>query len=157
MLTDDQPYLPSPRSQSPHASAGNARASKSRLGVRRFLRNQVHLLVYVIIHTFFSLYIRIRQAYHGVRDRIYSIVYFHHRTPAIIARDVKDLKRFPKHLSVLLKLEDNGRGGAELERLVNEVSDIAAWCASVGIPMLSVYEKTGLAILYPLTPGKGFS
>ena len=117
--------------------------SRSRFGVRRFLRDQLHLFVFTLIHFFFSLYIRIRQAYHGVRDRIYSVMYYHHRTPEIIARDVKGLKRLPKHLSVILKLEDNVRNGAELERLVSEVSDIAAWCASAGIPMLSVYEKTG--------------
>lgn len=70
-------------------------------------------------------------------------MYYHHRTPEIIERDVKDLMRLPKHLSVILKLEDDGRGGAELERLVNEVADLAAWCASAGIPMLSIYEKTG--------------
>jgi hypothetical protein len=26
---------------------------------------------------------------------------------------------------------------------MDEVAEIAAWCACVGIPMLSVYEKTG--------------
>jgi len=135
-----KPYLPKPRTNSP----GQATSRKeSRLGVRRFLRDQLYLFVFAVIHTYFSLYIRLRQAYHGVRDRIYTIMYHHHRTPEIIARDVKDLRRLPKHLSVILTLEDNGRGGAELEKLVNEVSDISAWTASVGIPMLSVYEKTG--------------
>jgi hypothetical protein len=56
---------------------------------------------------------------------------------------VKGLSRLPKHLSVILSLEDGGRGGAELERLVNEASEIAAWCASAGIPRLSIYERTG--------------
>jgi len=56
---------------------------------------------------------------------------------------VKGLSRLPKHLSVILELEGNGRGGAELERLVNEAADISAWCASAGIPQLSIYEKTG--------------
>lgn len=36
------------------------------------------------------------------------------------------------------------KGGAGLEVLVDEVAEIAAWCACVGIPMLSVYEKTGM-------------
>merc|ERR1711964_908129 len=50
----------------------------------------------------------------------------------------------PKHLSVILKLEDGGRGGAGLEALVDEVAELSAWCACVGIPMLSIYEKTGI-------------
>ena len=46
-------------------------------------------------------------------------------------------------MSVILKLEDGGRGGAGLEALVDEVAELSAWCACVGIPMLSIYEKTG--------------
>lgn len=107
------------------------------------MRKQFHLLVYILIHAFFSLYIRIRQAYHAVADRIYSVLHYHHRTPELIERDVKGLKRLPRHLSVILELEGDGRGGAELERLVNEAADISAWCASAGIPQLSIYEKTG--------------
>lgn len=44
---------------------------------------------------------------------------------------------------MILKLEDGGKGGASLEVLVDEAAEIAAWCACVGIPMLSVYERTG--------------
>jgi hypothetical protein len=114
------------------------------LGFRKFLRNTLNLLVFTIIHGIFSLYIRVRQAYHVVVGRILSILYYHHRTPELIDRDVRTLKKKPQHLSVILKLDD-GRGGAGLERLVNEVADIAAWCACAGIPMLSVYEKTGMS------------
>ncbi|KAB5580717.1 putative undecaprenyl pyrophosphate protein [Coniochaeta sp. 2T2.1] len=134
-----EPYLPTPKKK----LAAKAE-KKSRFGVRKLLRNQLHLLVYTIIHTVFSVYIKFRQAYHAVRDRIYSVLYYHHRTPALIERDVKGLSRLPKHLSVILSLEDDGRGGAELERLVNEASEIAAWCASAGISRLSIYEKTGI-------------
>lgn len=44
---------------------------------------------------------------------------------------------------MILKLEKGGRGGAGLEALVDEVAEVAAWCACTGIPMLSVYERTG--------------
>ncbi|TPX16641.1 uncharacterized protein E0L32_003582 [Thyridium curvatum] len=143
-----QPYLPTPPSRSPSRRHSRRRDGGSRFQVRRFIRAQLNVFFFTIIHTIFSLYIRIRQAYHAVRDQVYSIMYYHHRTPEIIERDVKDLMRLPKHLSVILKLEDDGRGGAELERLVNEVADLAAWCASAGIPMLSVYEKTGILKSY---------
>lgn len=46
---------------------------------------------------------------------------------------------------MILKFENGGKGGAGLEALVDEVAEIAAWCACVGIPMLSVYERTGEA------------
>jgi dehydrodolichyl diphosphate syntase complex subunit NUS1 len=142
-----QPYLPPPnRSRSPHPEAINLNGAspgrherKHRLGVRRFLLRQYYQLVFVIIHV----YIRLRQAYHAVANRIYSIYYYHHRTPELIRRDVKGLRKLPKHLSVILTLDDQGRRGAGLERLLNEVADVAAWTASAGIPQLSVYEKTG--------------
>ena len=115
----------------------------TRLGVRRFIRRQYHILVFAIIHIFFSVFIRFRQAYHAVATQIYSVYYHHHRTPELIRRDVQGLGRLPKHLSVVLTLEDQRRSGAGMEKLVNEVTDVAAWCASAGIPQLSIYEKTG--------------
>jgi len=104
----------------------------------------LHALVYVVVHAIFSLYIRLRTAYHAVKDRIFAILYYHHRTPGLIQKDVRGLERLPEHLSVVLKPEDGMRSGAGLEALVDEVAEITAWCACVGIPMLSIYEKTGM-------------
>ena len=55
------------------------------------------------------------------------------------------MRRLPKHVSVILTLEEAEgiRQRDSRDKLIGEVADIAAWCASAGIPMLSVYEKTG--------------
>lgn len=135
-----QPYLPPTEAEL--LAAEQRSGGRSRFGIRKALRSALNLLVYNLIHTVFSIYIRIRQAYHTVAYRVLSILYYHHRTPELIDRDVKGLKKKPRHLSVILKLDDE-RGGAGLERLVNEAAEIAAWCACAGIPMLSIYEKTG--------------
>ncbi|TVY41742.1 Dehydrodolichyl diphosphate synthase complex subunit [Lachnellula occidentalis] len=145
-----KPYLPNPPTRSPSKRGRKdgipkiriGQPKSSRLGVRKFLKNQLHALVYAVVHAIFSVYIRFRQAYHAVKDRILAILYYHHRTPELIQKDVKGLSRLPEHLSVILKLEDGGKGGAGLEALVDEVAEIAAWCACVGIPMLSVYEQS---------------
>lgn len=100
--------------------------------------------MFVIIHAFFSLYIRIRQAYHALVNQWNVVFKNHHRSPELIRRDVQGLRRLPKHLSVILTLEDQRRSGAGLERLINEVADVAAWSASAGIPQLTIYEKTGM-------------
>jgi len=134
-----KPYLPSPP---PSSSARNAPHRKPQ-PIRTFLKTQLHLLVYTIIHTLFSLYIRVRQTYHAIVDRIFAILYYHHRTPELIQKDVKGLSKLPQHLSVILELREEDRGGAGLEALVDDVAEISAWCACVGIPMLSIYEKTG--------------
>lgn len=85
---------------------------------------------------------RFRQAWHVVSYRVSSILFYHHRTPALIERDVKPLAKKPKHLSAILKMENAGRA-TDLERLINEASDLAVWTACAGIPLLSVYERTG--------------
>jgi undecaprenyl pyrophosphate synthase len=76
--------------------------------------------------------------------RIISVLGHHHRTPEYIARDVRALKKKPRHVSVILSLEEGGKRGDAKEKLLNDVADITAWCASAGIPILTVYERTGI-------------
>lgn len=113
--------------------------------IRAFLKTQLHIVVFTVIHTFFSVYIRLRQTYHILLDRVFAILYYHHRAPELIRQDVKSLNRLPEHLSVILELKGDERGTAGLEALLDEVAEIAAWCTCTDIPMLSIYEKTGMA------------
>ncbi|KAI5866876.1 Met-10+ like-protein-domain-containing protein [Durotheca rogersii] len=119
-------------------------SEESYFGVRKFLKSQLYLVLYILVHAVFSVYIRIRGVYHAVHLRVYSILKYHHTTPDYVRRDVSTLKRLPKHLSVILTLEDGGRAGDALEKLIREASEVAAWCASAGIPRLSIYERTGI-------------
>ena len=116
---------------------------RSRLGVRRFLQNQLHALIFALLHAIFSLYIRIRQTVNLVCYQVSSVLYYHHATPQYIRKDVMGLARRPKHLSAILRVEQNHRAKADLERLIDETAELATWCACAEIPMLSVYEKTG--------------
>lgn len=129
-----KPYLPSPPKLA---------TSRQHRPIREFLRLQLHILVYNIIFAAFSLYVRLRQIYHIVLDRALAILYYHHRAPELIQQDVRGLTRLPEHLSVILELKGTERGTAGLESLMDDLAEISAWCACVGIPMLSVYEKTG--------------
>ena len=137
-----KPYLPTPPATS--RSSGSAPRKRSLQTIQTFLKQQLHLLVFIIMHTLFSVYIRIRQTYHILLDRVFVILYYHHRAPELIRQDVKNLSRIPEHLSVILELRGEGRGTAGLEALMDEVAEISAWCSCVGIPMLSVYERTGM-------------
>ena len=83
-------------------------------------------------------------------SRAFSILYYHHRTPELIQKDVRGLSRLPEHLSVILELQTEENGGAGLEVLLDELAEISAWCASVGLPILSVYEKTGMRSYWKL-------
>ena len=133
-----KPYLP----PVPSAAPLPLKRRKSQ-PARTFLKTQLYLLIFTLIHTVFSLYVRIRQTYHAVHDRLFAVLFYHHRTPELIRKDVRSLSRLPNHLSVILELKEEQRGGAGLEGLIEDVAEIAAWCACVGIPMLSIYEKSG--------------
>lgn len=103
------------------------------------------------MHGLFSLYIRLRQAVHIVSYQISSVIYYHHGTPEYIKRDVEGFSRKPNHLSAILRAEENQRPKTDLDRLIDETAELAAWTASAEIPMLSIYEKTGShAVLYSI-------
>lgn len=136
-------HLPSPNEIPTVAAPKSQSQRRSRLGVRRFLKSQLYVFVFAILHGLFSLYIRIRQAFHVVSYQISSVLYYHHGTPEYIRRDVVGLGRKPNHLSAILKAEENQRPKADLDRLIEETAELAAWCASSAIPTLSIYEKTG--------------
>ncbi|KAI9829899.1 MAG: hypothetical protein M1826_005321 [Phylliscum demangeonii] len=137
--------------------------------LRNLIPRALHIGLYHVIHLLFALYLWCRQTYHAWRDRLFAILYHHHRSPELIQRDVKALSRLPDHLSVILTLgassDDDGGGGGgggggrgpgrrrgrarargrreALAVLLDEAAEIAAWCASAGIPTLSIYERTG--------------
>lgn len=139
-----KPYLPDPADLATSRSARSSRRSKSKqprkTPIRTFIKSQVHRLAYALTHIIFGIVVRLIQAYHAVVDRILAIVYHHHRTPELIRKDVRSLKRLPQHLSVILTLrtEDDA-----LAVLMDEVAELTAWCTCAGIAQLSVYEKSG--------------
>ena len=144
------PYLPSDPAVSKKPTKGRP--------VRSFLQAQLHALIFAAIHLLFSLYMRLRQTRRALLRRVSAVLHYHHRTPALIRKDVRPLARLPQHLSVVLTLPSDGSwgggssggggggGGGDgpgLRKLRDEVGELAAWCASAGIPTLSVYEATG--------------
>ncbi|KAF2806640.1 di-trans,poly-cis-decaprenylcistransferase [Mytilinidion resinicola] len=148
-----KPYLPEPPSDpaspagSPERNARKAPKSvRKQKSIRSFLANQLHALVFLITHTIFSVWFRFRRAYHAVVHRIHALYHYHHRTPEYIRKDVAKLDRKPEHVSVILDLNesDDDQGNSGLEGLVHDVCEITAWTVSAGIPMLSVYEQSGI-------------
>lgn len=127
-----------------NTSTNTASSSKrsSRLGVRKFIKSQLFVIIFAIMHGIFSLYIRIRKSWNVVCYQVSSVLYYHHSTPQYIQKDVAGLTKKPKHLSTILKSE-NHRLASDLDRLVDETAELATWSACAGIPVLSVYEKTG--------------
>jgi dehydrodolichyl diphosphate syntase complex subunit NUS1 len=141
---DDAAAEQASKSQRERSSYHNQQKPKP---IRTFLRLKLYSLTFFLVHLIFGIYIRLRQAYHIILDRLLALLYYHHRTPELIQKDVKNLSRLPDHLSVILSLGDKEDGG--LDRLMEDVAELSAWCASASIPLLSVYQKTGMPIFHP--------
>lgn len=129
---------------SSHRNGVKSRSARKQRPIRSFLKSKLHVLAYSVIHLIFGIYIRLRQTYYAVVDRILALFYYHHRTPELIQKDVKNLSRLPEHLSVILTSKSEEDGG--LEALIEDVAELGAWCASAGIPLLSIYEKNGVLV-----------
>lgn len=111
--------------------------------IRTFVWTRIHQLLHVVTLALFGLYIRLRQTYHAVVDRVLAVLFYHHRTPDWIRRDIQGLNKIPEHLSVILSLDEERLQPSGLESLLNDVGDLAAWCASAGVSMISIYERKG--------------
>lgn len=128
-----EPYLPEPDSE-------YSRSKATSNPFRNFLRTSFYSLVYLAIYFLFDITMRCRQAYNAIIDRVLAIIYHHHRTLELIRKDVRNLRQLPRHLSAILTIR---RGDDALDILINEVAELTAWCFCTGIPILSIYEKTG--------------
>lgn len=144
-----EPYLPKPDQVNSIQESRKAK-THSRLGhkkrIRPYLKSKVYFLTYFLIQLVFGIFIRFQQFYHVICDRIVAVMHYHHRTPEYIQKDVSGLSRIPAHLSVILKYKSEDEGG--LDTLMDEVAELSAWSAAAGIPLLSIYEKTGVLKKY---------
>jgi dehydrodolichyl diphosphate syntase complex subunit NUS1 len=144
-----KPFLPSePSSSSESAprSRNRASAQKSKLNKKAGpVKSLLYFATYHLIALLFSIFFRFRRAFRLAYTKFVSLLKYHHRTPEFIAGDVAHLEKLPKHLSVIVELNDDDeqQGNAGLEGLVNDVCEIAAWASAAGITFLSVYERTG--------------
>ncbi|KAF2634659.1 Undecaprenyl diphosphate synthase [Massarina eburnea CBS 473.64] len=155
-----KPLLP-PEPSSTSSSSAPSRANSKRK--RRSLskpkktpiRTFLHFLIYQTIALLFSIFFRFRRAWRLFWYKIRGVMRHHHHTPEWIMSDVKNLEQLPNHVSVVLDYNENDedQGTAGLEGLLNDVCEIAAWTASAGIPMLSVYERTGILKNYQSETG----
>lgn len=139
-----RPYLP----EGPVASKSRSRSSSHqktgrKKPIRTFLKTTLYVFVFNLMQWIFSIFYRIRRAYRNTVSRSMDVMYHHHRTPELIQKDVRDFKKMPKHLSVVLDL-DGRTDDAALEALINDACECAAWTACVSIPVLSIYERSGM-------------
>ncbi|GEQ72267.1 hypothetical protein JCM33374_g5954 [Metschnikowia sp. JCM 33374] len=71
------------------------------------------------------------------------MTYFPNNSPRVIRNDVTKLDKIPKHISCIVNLrsEDDENGG--VQGVIADISELAAWTLSSGIPSLTIYEFNG--------------
>ena len=134
-----RPYLPTPNKLPPPSPPRKGRFARPR--IRPLLAAAIYTLIFHLIQAIFTVYIHLRRAYHHLTSTLYAALYYHHRSPELIQRDVRNLPRLPQHLSIIVDLASTSP--EDLQKLLQDVAECAAWCICAGIPHLSVYERTG--------------
>jgi dehydrodolichyl diphosphate syntase complex subunit NUS1 len=135
---------PSARASSTRTKPRASRVNKLKTGP---IRNVLHFIIHQTIAFLFSIFFRFRRSWRLFWYKVRGVMGHHHRSPEWIVNDVRNTEQLPQHLSVVLDYseDDDDQGTAGLEGLLNDVCEIAAWSASAGIPLVSIYERTGWA------------
>ncbi|KAK7183453.1 hypothetical protein DPSP01_010560 [Paraphaeosphaeria sporulosa] len=146
-----QPFLPpAPIEAAPLKSPKSPRLSQRTTAAPRPkptpVRTVLHIVLHAVIAFVFSIFFRFRRSWRLFSYKVRGVLRHHHHTPEWIVNDVKNVEQLPKHISVVLEHrdDDEDQGTAGLEGLVQDACEIAAWTASAGIPLLSIYERTGV-------------
>jgi len=63
----------------------------------------------------------------------------------MIQWDVNALRKLPRHVAVILDVKKMRRE-YDADETVRKVIEVASWCACAGIPIITIYEPTGILI-----------
>ncbi|ODV63933.1 ditrans,polycis-polyprenyl diphosphate synthase [Ascoidea rubescens DSM 1968] len=102
-----------------------------------------HSILFIMLF-FFSFYRGVQYVGNRLKLRFLSIAYNPSKSPQIIRDDVLKLPKIPKRVSSVLSLKPDQDEGGGVEGLINDSSEITAWCVAAGIQYLSIYEYNGV-------------
>lgn len=102
-----------------------------------------HLLLLGIFFVISILH-NIRYVYHRMVLRFLLVAYYPNKLPQVIRNDVTKLGKIPKRVSIILDLKDDNDENGGVDGLINDISELAAWAVSAGIPHLTIYEYNGI-------------
>lgn len=105
-----------------------------------YLSHTVLLVIFFCI----SIYKNIEYIYRRIYLKFLTLAYYPNKTPQLIRDDVNKLTKLPKRVSCILDLKDDDDENGGVEGLINDISELTAWSILAGIPVLSIYEYTGI-------------
>lgn len=100
----------------------------------------------VLLGIFFciSIYKNIEYIYRRVFLKFLTLAYYPSKTPQLIRDDVNKLAKLPKRVSCILDLKDDDDENGGVDGLISDISELTAWSILAGVPVLSIYEYSGI-------------
>ncbi|KAK9346952.1 Decaprenyl diphosphate synthase-like protein [Lipomyces starkeyi] len=102
----------------------------------------IYHTVLIFLHIILSFYYLFARQYYIAKNNFLAFLYHHHRTPQLIAQDIKGLAKTPQHVGIILNYKENEEGGG-IEGLMEQVADVVSWSIGACVKTLTVYERTG--------------
>lgn len=91
-----------------------------------------------------SIYKNVEYMYRRVYLKFLTLTYYPNKTPQLIREDVNKLTKLPKRVSCILDLKDDDDENGGVDGLISDISELTAWSILAGVPVLSIYEYTGI-------------
>ncbi|KAK9368246.1 Decaprenyl diphosphate synthase-like protein [Lipomyces kononenkoae] len=102
----------------------------------------IYHTVLIFLHILLSIYLLFARQYYVAKNNFLAFLYHHHRTPQLIAQDIKGLAKTPQHVGIILNYKETEEGGG-IEGLMEQVADVASWSIGACVKQLTVYERSG--------------
>ena len=113
------------------------------------IRKQFDFLLLWILQTITSVYLTIIAFKNHIIYTIRGLWYNWHAwawcAKWMIRRDIAGLHKLPRHIAVILD-ERKAEREYDSDETVRRTTEFATWCACAGICILTVYERTGIAM-----------
>lgn len=119
--------------------------------LQKYIFHFFFLAILETIYFFFGAYSFVKYLYHRVQLRWFTITHHQNRTPELIQQDVSNFKKIPSGIGAVLHLKDLNEEGGGIDGLLEQVSDLSAWCIGADIDSLILYERTGVLKSIPVS------
>lgn len=104
-----------------------------------------------LLYFFFGTYRFFGYLYHRVQLRWLTVTYHQNRTPELIQQDVSNFKKIPSGIGAVLHLKNRNEEGGGVDGLLEQASDLSAWCLGADIDFLILYERSGVLKSIPVS------
>src|SRR6202035_5788468 len=123
------------------------------------LRKQFDFLLLWVLQSVTVVYITVVAWRHRLVYTVWGLWYDWHAWSYwgryMIQWDVSGLRKLPRHVAVILDVEKMRRE-YDADETVRKGVELASWCACAGIPIVTIYEPTGMCVGKRSTDGQDY-